>query len=59
MINIKYDPNKIISKPFIKAKIGLDNTFETTSVKFLIDTGAEISLLNKSNPNPRANHCVC
>ena len=49
MINIKYDPNKIISKPFIKAKIGLDNTFETTSVKFLIDTGAEISLLNKSN----------
>ena len=49
MINIKYDPNKIISKPFIKAKLGLDNTFETITVKFLIDTGAEISLLNKSN----------
>ena len=49
MINIKYDPNKIIPKPFIKAKLGLDNSFETTTVKFLVDTGAEISLLNKFN----------
>ena len=49
MINIKYDPNKITPKPFIKAKLGLDHSFETTTVKFLVDTGAEISLLNKFN----------